>query len=108
MFSKALKSFWMKLDQHGDIPSNRENASFFQQANSNKAYLFGGHNGADLTDIYSFNLISHQWTRLIPNTDTRGEIKAPLSLYGYSCAYWSSKNKLLVFGGCTDIENIGK
>ena len=39
--------------------------------------MFGGHNGADLTDIYSLSLKTLNWRRIIPKVDTNGEIKAP-------------------------------
>eukprot|EP00347_Sterkiella_histriomuscorum_P023619 403333970 len=100
--------FWLKQNHNGDIPSNRENAYIFNMNKLDKIYLFGGHNGADLTDIYTFSLKSLSWKRIIPNLNSQGEIKAPYQLYGYGCAYWPRMKKLVVFGGARDIENTGK
>lgn len=80
----------------------------FSNKKSGELFLFGGHNGADLTDIYSFNRKALAWNRIIPKLNTQGEIKAPFQLYGYGCAFWNRVNKLLVFGGARDIENTGK
>ena len=96
------------MNHNGDIPSNRENAYIFTKKSTGKIYLFGGHNGADLTDIYSFSLKTLTWNRILPKFNDKGEIKAPTKLYGYGCAYWPRKEKLVVFGGARDIENTGK
>jgi len=50
----------------------------FTRQKTGKIYLFGGHNGADLTDIYSFSLKTLAWNRIIPKINTQGEIKAPI------------------------------
>lgn len=53
----------MKVNAQGDIPSNRENAFIFHDSKSDLVYMFGGHNGTDLNDIYTFNPNISMWEK---------------------------------------------
>jgi len=88
---------WHLHASNGDAPSIRGGPALF--ATEDKVYVYGGFNGSELGDFYSYDLSSSVWSRL--------EIEGSPLPRSVACACTLADGRLFLFGGEVDPSTQG-
>jgi N-acetylneuraminic acid mutarotase len=74
-------------------PSARWGHTAIYVSTLNSMLIFGGYNGNDLNDLWSYNISSNNWTQLTPSNSP------PSPRDGHTAIYVSTLNSMFIFGG---------
>jgi N-acetylneuraminic acid mutarotase len=84
---------WTNLHPTGSLPPARESHAMVYVSTSGKVILFGGFDGTDLNDTWTYDPTANAWTSLKPTGDL------PSARSYHSTVYASTSGKLILFGG---------
>ena len=78
-------------------PSARYGHAMASLENSDTVLLFGGNNGNDLDDTWTFDLSNNKWKKV--------DTKSPSPRFFHAMASLRDNDKVLLFGGLDDTHN---
>ena len=83
---------WRQVATGAAAPSGRSDHSLAADQTNGVVYLFGGRSGgANLSDLWSFNIATEEWTQLASS--------GPSPRFGHNSVFDARRGRVIVFGG---------